>query len=78
MEQAICADPQLGALDRQIAETNTKLLNNTGGRTADALRRAQRDFVMARNAGYGKPGYDLRLALQKRLDTLQVDCALAE
>ena len=71
VEQAICADPQLGALDRQIAETYTKLLNNAGGRAADALRRAQRDFLTARNAGFGKPGYDLRVALQKRLDTLQ-------
>jgi tetratricopeptide (TPR) repeat protein len=70
VEQAICADPQLGALDRRIAETYTALLNNAGGRT-DALRRAQREFLTARNAGYGKPGYDLRLALQKRLDALQ-------
>jgi hypothetical protein len=46
-------------------------MNNSGSRTADALRRAQRDFVTARKAGHGKPGYDLRVALQKRLDTLQ-------
>jgi hypothetical protein len=35
------------------------------------LRRAQRNFVRARNAGFGKPGYDLHLALQQRLDALQ-------
>ena len=39
--------------------------------SADALRRAQRDFVATRNAGFGKPGYDLRVALQQRLDALQ-------
>ena len=46
-------------------------MNNSPSHTADALRRAQRDFIAGRNAGYGKPGYDLRVALQKRLDTLQ-------
>jgi len=35
------------------------------------LRRAQRNFDAERNAGYGKPGYDLRLALQRRLDMPQ-------
>jgi uncharacterized protein len=71
VEQTICADPQLGALDRQIADTYTRLVNNSGGRSADAMRRAQRNFVAARNAGFGKPGYDLRVALQQRLDALQ-------
>jgi uncharacterized protein YecT (DUF1311 family) len=70
VERAICADPQLGALDHQIADAYTRLVNNSGGRSAEILRRAQRDFVAARNAGYGRPGYDLRSALQKRLDTL--------
>src|SRR5262249_20914544 len=71
VEKAICADPQLGRLDHQIAETYTRLVNAAGGRSADALRRAQRDFIAERNAAFGKPGYDLRLSLQKRLDTLQ-------
>jgi tetratricopeptide (TPR) repeat protein len=71
VERAICADPQLGALDRQIFQTYAKLMNNSPSHTANALRRAQRDFIAGRNAGYGKPGYDLRVALQKRLDTLQ-------
>jgi uncharacterized protein len=71
VERAICADPQLGALDRQIADTYTRQLGNSGRHSADALRRAQRNFVAARNAGFGKPGYDLRLALQQRLDALQ-------
>jgi hypothetical protein len=31
----------------------------------------QRDFLAERNAGFGKAGYDIRLALQRRLDTLQ-------
>jgi tetratricopeptide (TPR) repeat protein len=71
VEKAICADPQLGALDRQISETYARLVSNAGGRSADMLRRAQRNFVATRNAGFGKPGYDLRLSLQQRLDALQ-------
>jgi tetratricopeptide (TPR) repeat protein len=71
VEKAICADPQLGALDHQIADSYSRLVGNASGRSADILRRAQRDFVAARNAGFGKPGYDLHMALQQRLDTLQ-------
>jgi tetratricopeptide (TPR) repeat protein len=71
VEKAICADPQLGALDHQIADTYTRLINVKDSRSADSLRREQRGFVAARNAGYGKRGYDLRVALQQRLDTLQ-------
>jgi len=71
VEQAICADPQLGALDHQIADVYSRLVSNANGRSADALRRAQRNFIAGRNARFGKPGYDLRLALQQRLDALQ-------
>jgi len=35
------------------------------------LRREQRDFIAARNARFGKPGYDLHLALQQRLGALE-------
>jgi tetratricopeptide (TPR) repeat protein len=71
VEKAICADPQFGALDRQIAETYTRLINDANRRSLEALRRAQHNFLAERNAGFGKAGYDLRLALQRRLDTLQ-------
>jgi tetratricopeptide (TPR) repeat protein len=71
VEQAICADPQLGTLDREIADTYARLINAAPSRSIEALRRAQRDFIAQRNAGFGRPDYDLRLALQKRLDTLQ-------
>jgi tetratricopeptide (TPR) repeat protein len=71
VEQAICADPQLGALDHQIADSYSRLLGNASGRSADSLRRAQRDFVATRNIRFGKPGYDLHLALQQRLEALQ-------
>ena len=71
VEQAICADPQLGALDQQIADSYSRLIGNASGRSADNLRRAQRDFLATRNISFGKPGYDLHGALQQRLDALQ-------
>jgi tetratricopeptide (TPR) repeat protein len=70
VEKAICADPELGALDHQVADTYTRLLNASAGRSADILRRAQRDFIARRNAGFGKPDYDLEKAMKERLDKL--------
>jgi tetratricopeptide (TPR) repeat protein len=70
VEKAICADPQLGALDHQIANAYARLMKASHRRSAAALRVAQRNFIAARNAGFGKPRYDLRLAMQRRLDAL--------
>ena len=70
VEKVICADPQLSVLDLGIADSYAKLLKSSRGRSAAELRGAQRDFIAERNARFGKPGYDLRLALQRRLDTL--------
>jgi len=70
VEKAICADPQLGALDHQVADTYTRLVNASAGRSAEILRRAQRDFIARRNAGFGKPDYDLEKAMKERLDQL--------
>jgi uncharacterized protein len=71
VEKAICADPQLGMLDREIADTYTRLIKVRDGRSAGVLRQAQRNFVATRNARFGKPGYDLQLALQQRLGALE-------
>jgi hypothetical protein len=39
-------------------------------RTALALTRQQRDFIDQRNASFGRRGYDLRQAMEARLDRL--------
>jgi hypothetical protein len=39
-------------------------------RAALALTQEQRDFVAKRNASFGRRGYDLRQAMQGRLDQL--------
>ncbi|WP_456776914.1 tetratricopeptide repeat protein [Bradyrhizobium sp. USDA 4369] len=71
VEKVICADPVLSVLDLGIAESYARRLRASRGRAATELRSAQRDFIAERNARFGKPGYDLRLALQRRLDTLR-------
>jgi tetratricopeptide (TPR) repeat protein len=71
VEHAICDDPQLGALDHEISDIYSRLVSHASGRRADALRRAQRDFLATRNARFGKPGYDLHVALRHRLDALE-------
>ena len=71
VEKAICADPQLGMLDREIADTYARLIKIRDGRSAGALRQAQRNFIATRNARFGKPGYDLHVALQERLGALE-------
>lgn len=70
VEKMICSDPQLGVLDRQIADTYARVLKSSSGRTASDLRRTQRDFLNARNASFGRPGYDLKKAMQARLQRL--------
>ena len=37
---------------------------------ARKLQREQDDFIARRNAGFGRPGYDLRKAMQERLQRL--------
>ena len=40
-------------------------------RGALALTREQRDFIGKRNASFGRRGYDLRQAMEDRLEKLQ-------
>jgi tetratricopeptide (TPR) repeat protein len=73
VEKAICANPDLANLDREIDVANTKVVREA---TADnphagrALLREQDDFIARRNAGFGQPGYDLQKAMKERLDHL--------
>lgn len=70
VEKVICADPQLGVLDRQIAETFVRALKSAGKRASGELRKTQRDFLSLRNASFGRPGYDLKKIMQDRLQKL--------
>ncbi len=73
VEKAICANPELADLDREIGVANSKVVR---GATADSpragreLQRQQDEFIAKRNASFGRPGYDLRKAMRERLDHL--------
>jgi tetratricopeptide (TPR) repeat protein len=73
VEKAICANPELANLDRQINAVNTKVVREAGGdspRAGRTLQREQDEFIARRNAGFGRPDYDLHKAMKERLDRL--------
>jgi tetratricopeptide (TPR) repeat protein len=73
VEKAICANPELADLDREINAMNTVVVReNMKAKmsTARALQRAQEAFIARRNAEFGRPGYDLRKAMKDRLQQI--------
>jgi tetratricopeptide (TPR) repeat protein len=73
VEKAICADPELARLDRNMNDAFLKAIasaESENHRAALNLTRQQREFIDKRNASYGHPGYDLRQAMAERVDQL--------
>ena len=73
VEKAICANPELANLDREINAVNTKVVREAGAndpRAGRAMQREQDEFLARRNAAFGQAGYDLRQAMRDRLDHL--------
>jgi tetratricopeptide (TPR) repeat protein len=71
VEKAICGNPELANLDREINAVNTKVVRQaTGPRAGRVLQREQDDFIARRNAAFGRPNYDLLRAMRERLDHL--------
>lgn len=73
MEKAICADPGLAQLDRDINDIFLRVIasaESDSHRAALALTREQRDFIDRRNSSFGRRGYDLRQAMEERLGKL--------
>jgi len=75
VEKAICANPELADLDREIFAANARALReaksmNRPDPDARALQREQDDFLARRNAEFGRPGYDLKKAMKDRLERL--------
>jgi len=69
VEKAICGDRELANLDREINAIYIRVLqDNATAKPAElrALTRAHEQFVAARNASFGRPGYDLRAAMKAR------------
>ncbi len=73
VEKAICANPELARLDRNMNDAFLKAIaaaESDNHRAALSLTRQQREFIDKRNASYGRPGYDLRQAMAERVNQL--------
>jgi tetratricopeptide (TPR) repeat protein len=73
VEKAICANPELANLDREINAVNTKVVRDATAVSPGAARMRQReqaDFLAGRNASFGRADYDLQKAMRERLDRL--------
>jgi tetratricopeptide (TPR) repeat protein len=74
VERAICTNPELANLDREINAVHTRVVRGAasdGARAGRALQREQDAFLAERNASFGRPGYDLQKAMKARLDHLR-------
>jgi tetratricopeptide (TPR) repeat protein len=71
VEKAICANPELADLDREINAMNVRIIGEARNYDdARALQREQDAFVARRNAEFGRPGFDLRKAMKERMQKL--------
>lgn len=71
VEKAICANPELADLDREIFAANARALHAAENpRAARALQREQDEFIARRNARFGRPGNDLQTLMKQRLQKL--------
>ncbi len=68
VEKAICANPELADLDREVNASSLRAIREAQNpRQAHELQRDQDQFIARRNAAFGKAGYDLQKAMRDRL-----------
>jgi len=71
VEKAICANPELADLDREINAVNIRVIGEARSPgDARALQREQNTFIARRNAEFGRPGCDMRKEMKERLQKL--------
>jgi tetratricopeptide (TPR) repeat protein len=71
VERAICANRELADLDREIYGSHIRVVREArSSREAQKLQREQDEFIARRNASFGRPGYDLKKAMQDRLQQI--------
>ena len=71
VERAICANPELADLDREVNASYLRSFNeipNPAERRK--LQREQDEFIARRNAGFGRPSYNLQQEMKKRLQEI--------
>jgi len=74
VEKAICANPDLANLDREIDAVNARVVGKAardGPHGSRALQAEQDAFLARRNAAFGRPDYDLQQEMRERLDHLR-------
>ena len=71
VEKAICSDPDLIRLDRDIDDAYKAALGKLDRDGVARLRRDQRAFNARRNFAFGHPEYQLKRELERRLMTLR-------
>jgi tetratricopeptide (TPR) repeat protein len=74
-EKAICSDPDLARLDREIDTAYKAAMAARNGKAAAQLRQEQRDFLAARNKSFGDPQYNLKREMELRLAALRSNSA---
>jgi uncharacterized protein len=71
VEKAICANPELANLDREIYAITARFIREAQTPAeARALQRAQDEFIARRNVRFGRAGYDLKKEMKDRLQAL--------
>jgi tetratricopeptide (TPR) repeat protein len=71
VQKAICANPELADLDRQVQGSYVRTVaEKLTPQLARKLKREQEEYIARRNAEYGRPGYDLKKAMLERLQRI--------
>ena len=71
VEKAICANPELADLDREVQGAYVRAAaEKMTSQQARTLRREQQEYLSRRNAQYGRHGYDLKNAMRARLQKI--------
>ena len=70
-EKAICSDPDLARLDREIDAAYKAAMAKRDAKSAAQLRHDQRGFLIQRNRSFGSPQYNLKREMELRLAALR-------
>jgi tetratricopeptide (TPR) repeat protein len=70
-EKAICSDPDLARLDREIDSAYKAALARLDPKALAQLRDQQRTFIAGRNKSFGNPQYNLKREMELRLAALR-------
>ncbi len=71
VEKAICSDPDLSRLDRQIDDAYKAALAKLNRNGVARLRAEQRQFNAVRDKSFGHPDYQLKREMERRLTVLR-------